>query len=216
MRGKENPEVTGLGGEVTPGPEQGDEKDNLPSRIERYSRAKHRASVMQKFCYDNDLPEHRALAACGNYLLFHHYYTVGKVRLVDATFCGKHLICPLCAIRRGSKMVQEYLARFQVLRNENPALKASMVTLTVKNGDDLEERFKHLKAGMQTLKGRRKNFKSKGWGRSEWRKVLGEVGAIEVKKGKNSNLWHPHAHILILHEEEIDWNALSSEWHEIT
>jgi hypothetical protein len=113
-------------------------------------------------------------------------------------------------------MVQEYLARYEYLRERDNALRASLVTLTVKNGEDLEERTEHLKKGWQRLKQRRREKQKRGRGKSEWCKVLGEVGAIEAKKGKNSGLWHPHAHVLVLHHKDLEWNALSSEWHEIT
>ena len=81
--------------------------DGLPSRIARYSRAKERALAMRDYLVT--IGETKAfeaaglLQACGNYLHFRHYYTVDQVRLHAAHFCKQHLICPLCAIRRGSK-----------------------------------------------------------------------------------------------------------------
>ena len=65
-----------------------------------------------------------SLASCGNYLHFREYFTVGKVRLHNATFCKQHLICPLCAIRRGAKSLGAYLARWEVIRAERPDLEA--------------------------------------------------------------------------------------------
>lgn len=136
---------------------------HLPRRIERYSNAKSRAlgilnhlvdyvdpackvERIQSINDDNTALTKTALrlAECGNYLVFNHYYTVDDVRLSKASFCMKHLLCPLCAIRRGAKQVQAYLEKFELLRNENPNLKPYMLTLTVKNGHDLRERFEHL------------------------------------------------------------------------
>jgi hypothetical protein len=68
------------------------------------------------------------LRTCGNYLLFRDYYTVGKVRLHAASFCKKHLLCPLCAIRRGAKMVKAYMDRLLVIQAANPSLKACAAT----------------------------------------------------------------------------------------
>ena len=48
--------------------------------------------------------------ACGDYLLFRHFFTVDKVKLHAAQFCKAHLLCPLCAIRRGAKALAAYLS----------------------------------------------------------------------------------------------------------
>ena len=47
--------------------------------------------------------------SCGDYLLFRHFFTVDKVKLHAAQFCKAHLLCPLCAIRRGAKALAAYL-----------------------------------------------------------------------------------------------------------
>ncbi|MFG4936873.1 hypothetical protein ACF0DY_32410, partial [Pseudomonas aeruginosa] len=67
-----------------------------------------------------------------------------KIRLHAASFCKQHLICPLCAIRRGAKSLAAYLARYEVIRAQHPHLSPYLVTFTVKNGPDLAERFEHL------------------------------------------------------------------------
>jgi hypothetical protein len=36
-----------------------------------------------------------------------------------ASFCMKHLLRPLCAIRRGAKAMKAYLDRWEVIRAEN-------------------------------------------------------------------------------------------------
>ena len=55
-----------------------------------------------------------------------------------------HLLCPLCAIRRGSKALKSYLDRWAAIQAEKPAMRPFLVTLTVKDGEDLSERFNHL------------------------------------------------------------------------
>ena len=75
------------------------------------------------------------------YLLFRHYYTADLLRLHAASFCMKHLLCPLCAIRRGAKALKAYLDRWEVIQQDRPALRPFLVTLTVKDGDNLAERF---------------------------------------------------------------------------
>ena len=42
-------------------------------------------------------------------------------------------------------MLTSYLERYEAIRASNAGLKAYFVTFTVKNGDDLGERFRHLR-----------------------------------------------------------------------
>ena len=152
------------------------------------------------------------LAACGNYLLFRDYFTVGKVRLHAAQFCKKHLLCPLCAVRRASKMVKAYMDRLERLRTVRGPFKASLVTLTVKDGDDLSERCGHLFRSVQKL---HKARSGKGQ-TSEASKAFAAVWSYEFKRGSGSGLWHPHMHAVWLHDEPLDARTLSQQWHHIT
>lgn len=199
----------------------------LDDRLNRYYKAKQRAlvnrdelTVCASLC-DPDTPAivkyskaSSNLSSCGNYLVFHDYYTVGKTRLAKASFCKQHLLCPLCAIRRASKTLKSYLGRYAVVMGENPHYRLSMITLTVKNGDDLEERFNHLKKSQKTLFDRRRDWLKKGWGKTEFRKIHGWVGTHEfTNKGKG---WHPHSHIMVLHTENFNYSALIEEWKQVT
>jgi hypothetical protein len=188
-----------------------DESGKLPDRLKRYAFARERAlinlsevesfiklhviseqvtcnilgeSVKQYQPFIRKLEQIRPrLAQCGDYLVFKQFYTVGKVRLTAANFCMVHLLCPLCAIRRGSKSLEAYVKRFEIIKAEKPFLKLSMLTLTVKNGDDLGERFKHLKKSVSTvLEQRRKTLKGYAGYHSEFAKIAGLVGSIEITK----------------------------------
>ena len=185
----------------------------LPKKIDRFSKAKRGALDVAN--YMATIPEHQAMGAkvqgCGDYLVFRHYYTVDKVRLHGASLCKKHLLCPLCAIRRGAKSLKAYLDKFEVIQAEKPHLKAFLVTLTVKDGDDLEERFKHLHKAQKELWKRRSREYSTVLDRVE-----GAVWSYEIKRGANSGKWHPHLHMIALSESIPDQQELSAEWHNIT
>jgi len=208
--------------------QSGDEIEGQNARISRYSKAKKDADSHRQFIEEhvNDqiysereraelVSMNEKLCSCGNYLLFHHYYTVGKVRLAKAHFCKKHLLCPLCAIRRGAKGVRVHLESFLHLKGQNPKINASLVTLTVKNGPDLLERFKHLQGGVKKANQRMRNARRRPTYSGEFSKFLGYVGSYEVKKGKNSKMWHPHCHMIVLHDRPLDQEKLSQEWAEI-
>ena len=191
-----------------------DNIQNLSSRTERYSEAKKRALQMSAYCKSvDDVKIANKLAGCGNYLVFHHYYTVDKVRLHAAQFCKKHLLCPLCAIRRGSKAVAAYMQKVEAVTLENPTLKPYLVTLTVKNGDDLEERHSHLrKCNKKMMKARRHALE--GQKHVEFAKAVGGVFSIELtNRGKG---WHPHIHMVWFCYTAPDAFKLSQEWHDIT
>jgi hypothetical protein len=185
----------------------------LPKKIDRYSKAKRGAIDVAD--YMASMPEHQAMGAkvqsCGDYLLFRHYFTVDRVRLHGASLCKKHLLCPLCAIRRGAKSLKAYLDRFEIIQAEKPHLLPFLVTLTVKDGDDLAERFKHLYKGQRELWMR----KLRGRG-SVLDGVQGAVWSYEIKRGKNSGKWHPHLHMIALAESIPDQQQLAIEWQNIT
>lgn len=185
----------------------------LPKRVDRYGKAKR--SALDTAEYMATLPKHQAVAnrlsGCGNYLLFRHFFTIDTVKLHAASFCMKHLLCPLCAIRRGAKALGAYLDRFEAIKRSNARLGAFLVTLTVKDGSDLRERFKHLHASQREL------WKRKQRGRgSVLDGVEGAVWSYEVKRGQGSGLWHPHLHMIALSEVMPDAERLSRDWHEIT
>lgn len=201
--------------------------ENQLARLDRYSKAKRQAEIHQRYIeesFDNYQGLQRLelislydkLTSCGHFLLFHNYYTIGEFRLVEANFCKKHTVCPLCAIRRGAKMLRTYLERFEFLKTQHKGLKSSLVTFTVKNGSDLKERFEHLTEGVKKANQRIRDYKRGRGKTSIFRHFLGYVGSYEVKRGKNSGLWHPHAHMIVLHQVDIDPKQLAKEWQAIT
>lgn len=219
--------------EALAGTHEADETVLLADRITRYEGAKARALLMLE--YLQELPAipyatkygtrtreavparvTSSLGSCASYLHFREYFTVGKVRLHSAQFCKQHLICPMCAIRRGSKALSAYLEKFQTIKSERKDLKPYLLTLTVLNGDDLEERQNHLTKSLRVLMQRRRysNAGIRGAKYTELCKAEAGVYTIELtNKGKG---WHPHLHMIVLSALPIDSRALSVEWHEVT
>jgi len=214
MTDKENPRSADLAGETDQGSESA---GKLPARINRYGAAKARAETMIDHLTPLDDTEAaraaQRLSGCGNYLHFRHYWTVDKVRLHMASFCKQHLICPLCAIRRGAKVLRAYLDRFRVIQTTHPDLVPYLVTVTVQNGDDLPERMKHLRVSLRTLLRRRTKERT----RSVARNWQGGFFSFEVtNRGKG---WHPHCHMIVLARPDLAETmqaALREEWHMIT
>ncbi len=188
--------------------------EDLPRRVVRYGKAKSQSLEVAKYIDGLGDPHRKLrdkLRTCGDYLVFRHYYTIDEVRLHGARLCKKHLLCPLCAIRRGVKAMKAYLDRWEVIQAEKPRLRPFLVTLTVKDGPDLAERFKHLHKAQRELWMR----KHRGRG-SVLDGVEGAVWSYEAKRGDGSGIWHPHLHMIALAETMPDAFQLAREWHEIT
>lgn len=196
-----------LGGEIR----QGFGNADFNNRLVRYGKA--RDSAMQFCDYLRSVGEESlawALNDCGNLAVFRDYFTIGEIRLSHFCTCKKHLICNLCAIRRGAKALRVYLCRVEHLIKANPKLRAYMVTFTVKNGDDLLERFKHLSSSLRGYHRRRSRSRQRG----EILKASSAVWSYEfTNKGKG---WHPHVHAVWLCEVPPDQFSISQEWKDIT
>ena len=197
-----------------------DEAGLLGERIARYGKAHARSLMMLEHLRESPSPASTktaaSLASCGNYLHFREYFTVGKVRLHNATFCKQHLVCPLCAIRRGAKALGAYLTRWQVIQQERPELRPYLLTLTVKNGPDLEERQAHLTRSLKRLMHHRRDFNAgtRGAPYTELCKAQGAVYTLELTNKGNG--WHPHCHMIVLASSQPSQSDLSAEWLRIT
>lgn len=197
-------------------------------RISRYSGLKTRSVEMEKFISEirnsdsnhkrplssNQIKKiHGNLFSCANYLLFHDYYTIDELRLAKANTCKQHLLCPFCAARRASKMLQINQPKVEQIMADNPSLKPVMLTLPVKNGPNLSERQNHLSGNLKRLIQRRRHNTLRG-DVTEFSKIAGAIYSYEVTNIGNG--WHPHVHMVCLLNDWIDQKALSKEWHALT
>ena len=191
-------------------------------RITRYGHLKTRSRAMAGYINAQREPKkrpdierlHSALVSCADYLVFHDYYTVEELRLVKAHTCKKHLLCPFCARRRAAKMVEKNLPKIETAIASQKALKPVMITFTVKNGFNLEERYRHVRGAVKRLMQRRRDVQ-KGQKWTEFAKVAGGIASYEITNHED-NGWHPHVHMICLLNDWIDQKALSREWEEIT
>lgn len=194
---------------------EGFQTNQLGARLERYGKAK--ANALQFSEYLDQQGEKKLcedLRGCGNYAVFRDYYTVRQTRLSKFCTCKKHLLCPLCAIRRGAKALRVYLAKVAELQARYEGLKLFMVTKTIKNGPDLDERYRHLHNSQRSYHRQRKEA---SYGRREpveANKAIAAVWSYEVtNRGKG---FHPHSHEVWLCFDAPDPSRLSQEWLAVT
>jgi hypothetical protein len=200
-------------------------EDTLEGRLRRAERARREDQEFARWLRPADWKIAEKISDCGSWLLFRRFLDVaeGRAHLVGANLCKQHLLCRLCAIRRSAKLLRRYVERLATVLVRDSSLRGYLVTLTVKDGPDLAERFAKLRSGLKRLSADRRRALSRrgsrlvGRGRpTEYAKALGGVWSIEVKRGDRSGQWHPHCHQQWLCRESPDQSRLSDEWREIT
>lgn len=200
-----------------------DAEQEHKQRLARYAGAKSHTQAVADYILTNEATlykEAELLRACSSWLVFRHFYTVGKYRLIGGCTCKKHLLCAMCALRRSAKTVMVYAEKIKIVMGEHPGLVPVLLTLTVKNGEDLEERTNHLESAFKRMVENRRRAKAGGRHQTVFRLVHGAAGAFEFKRGKNSGLWHPHIHLFALVASDVDLMAMewdmSEEWRKLT
>ncbi len=207
------------------------------ARLHRYGTAKARNREMAGYlcqigAEDRHGPYRRlskALYDCASWLEFHRYTDTGHTVLANAITCKKHLLCPVCAIRRGGKTLRKYHERAEFLAADHDF---HMLTVTVKNGPDLGERYRHLKSAWRKLRQRAQD----GYG--PLAHVKGMVWSFEFTRGKGEPRlatyggdkvvlehtpdWHPHIHAIMAvpkGSKPVAYgkgSALAAQWEKLT
>jgi hypothetical protein len=133
------------------------------------------------------------LAWCSRTVEIRDHYEQGKKR-TRCRSCGQHLLCPVCAILRGTRMMRNTLDRITPVLQADPTLRLYLLTMTVRDGPDLVERFGLLDSMWQALRDRRRKPRYRG---DPLQQIEGAIASVEVVRGKGSGLWHPHLHAII-------------------
>jgi hypothetical protein len=192
------------------------DKGELFKRLGRLGKGHARALQMAGFIGQQEEKHHHKaekLRSCGAWLIMRELLRTGRFKLQQGMFCHQHTLCPLCAQLRAGKLVGKYAELVQKVIGTR---KLSVLTFTVKSGEDLVERLKHLQKNVGKLMSKARRARSGGRDKTEFSKFVGGVISYEVKRGKGSGLWHPHGHALCLQEEKVDIAELRDEWHRET
>lgn len=182
-----------------------DEKQGHEKKLSRYAKAKqHQVNVADYILQHEPLLDKElvALQDCSNTLIFRHWYTVNKYRLIGGCTCKKHLLCAMCALRRSAKTVKEVEKKVLSVIAEHPDLVPVLITFTIVNSESLKERYTHitssktklLQARRDSIAAEKKRLKTK----SVTRFIHGSFGSYEFKKGAGGYGWHPHSHEIAL------------------
>lgn len=181
--------------------------------LNKITKAKRSQGALVNYTIAQDQLVGNKVKYCGTWLHMREWVETGETRLMNANFCKKFLLCQGCAVRRAAKMHEAYLAKVEHVSDTVPGLIPAMVTLTVKNGKDLEERYEHLKSAWTKMITAARKARSDSGRHSpvEWNKVCGSIRSCEVTISKTRE-WHPHLHAFVLISDYIDQAKLVEEW----
>jgi hypothetical protein len=187
-------------------------------RLQTIAQLRQLRAVLPEFrsgSLDADLVNAAAtsLLVCSAHLVFEVNEERDFARLKEGRFCRRDRLCACCARHRAARLVREYSARAaDVFRRGRGRLKPVHVVLTVRNGDDLGERFGMLRSGWSTLQQQRRDY-AKGQRRvsSVFSEAYGGVGSVEIKRGSNLGLWHPHMHAVLVVDVDQDARQLQAQ-----
>lgn len=216
-------------------------KEGHEKQLARYAAAKGRQmAVVEHIVQQNSLfakppfmKEQKALEDCGSFLMYRHYYVIDKFRLTAGCTCKKHLLCALCAIRRAAKCVAVFTEKIDHV-TQGQEYDTVLITLTIKNGSDLAERYNHLQGSVKKLlQKRRASLIKRPKTDTPFKHVLGAIYSYEVTISQDDQ-FHPHLHMVALvkkgtfefKEKTIKgksiqvppdlWAGLVRDWTEIT
>lgn len=197
-------------------------------RITRLASLKQRANKQSDYLFqslqkcedleqaDNMFTLANRLRDCSSWLLFRDYYTIEQKKLHAKNSCYLHLLCPSCSALRASKMIKNIVGKVEQVLADKPKLIPAVITLTVKNGEDLAERFNHLMQSFKTMQNRVRSYHKMGRGFNEFCKVDGAFYTVEFTFNSKTNEWHPHIHMFALLTDYIDHTKLLELWRGIT
>lgn len=208
-------------------------------RLSRYAPAHQRALDMAAYLRTIDINDHdfgggdrshypTELERCGQYLEFDTFPERQASLLSAAMFCQRFRLCPFCAMRRCARSLQDNAPKvrkvFAETKVANAQAWAGMLTLTVRNGEDLRERFQHLVNSWRSVMQRRRYYlawlnrgkRGKAQPFTFAAMFSGGAYSIEIKRGKGSGGWHPHLHALVLVDGPLDEQRVRNEWEEVT
>ena len=166
--------------------------NGLRETVEGYGSRKARTNATAAYLgqtFRSTLP--RRLYGCATWLQFRWWQVPDRVTLKAAIFCGIPLLCPNCARRRAAKQAARVEEKLTHLSGQ---FDYWFVTLTVKNGHDLAERFDHLRKSFKRLRARARDHRRDNGAFVELARAEGLLWSFEFTKSAEG--WHPHVHMI--------------------
>ena len=194
---------------------------------------RHRECIEQACERDPDaldfLPKHRhrsvlqQLYDCSSWVTIRDYCELGRYA-VSAVRCRHHLVCPTCAIFRGSRILAATLERLTAARRLHGLLRPYLLTLTMLPDADLGRQLDRLQRAWSSLW--RNRMPARRHPGNPLQDLAGGLRSVEVKRGRGGHGWHTHLHALVLADGPLGverdrqgayrWPAMSRAWERAT
>ena len=118
----------------------------------------------------------------------------------------KNRFCPVCQMVKSLVLFAKLYPCIMKLSRQGYYLK--MLTFTIKDTKRLSDGVKLIKTAFRKFSHENKKY------RSVFNNLyIGGIKSLEVKRGANSKLWHPHFHALVVTEKPVeDFNAINLMW----
>lgn len=145
------------------------------------------------------------LAACGHFKEIAICQDCGDREFYGFNCC-RDRFCPVCEKKRSLLWFAKLVPIVEDLISEGKII--NMMTLTIPDEKDLKTSLKYLLGTWRNMTHQNlkmsKEFK---------RRFIGGIRFLEIKRGKNSRLWHPHFHFIVVKDEkERDFDWLLDSW----
>lgn len=164
--------------------------------------------VQKEYALDKDNIFYKygeALAYCGNSKIVSVCQDCHTSYYNGAYMC-KNRFCPVCQKQKSLILFSKVYPK--ILELMDKGYYVNVMTFTIKDTENL-------KLGINLLKTAYRNITHSS---QKTREVysnmfIGGIKSLEVKRGKNSNLWHPHFHALVIKDKfSKDYECLNTLW----
>ncbi|MCE9554263.1 MAG: protein rep [Planctomycetes bacterium] len=145
------------------------------------------------------------LSRCASHLWFRQFYTHEDqpTKLTAGYFCRRPLACPFCASRRAAVSIGRTVPKVLACLDRDGELRPYLLTLTCKNRETIQESYRELMAAYRRVMQERRHSGRGRHALSVWADFVGGVMSCEVKRGKESKLWHIHLHAVVLGKRDL-------------
>jgi len=175
----------------------------------QYGEAKHQNMLLYRSLRRLGDKRWSLVANCSQALGIKYCPSCGRTH-ADVSWCCRHRLCPICAMRRSRKIGRQALDAFEALRQrgELENTKLYLLTLTQKNVEPV-----HLADEIDGLLAALKSIRHT---RDVRRFVIGAARNIEVTYNSRSRTFHPHVHmIVILSGDASEELSTSAYWRSV-
>lgn len=139
---------------------------------------------------------------------------IQKEEIFEVNHCNIFALCPVCAEKVSRRRREKHRGEILLLAEKYEY--AYMINFTTRNAETFELSYSQLRTAMRKyiLMGQMRGVNAKGEtvrSHGEASKIKAMAVSIEIKKGKNSKMWHVHGHAIAFCDRRIDYQMYDQE-----